>query len=578
MSKKSLKIYVHCAGTKKTLESLDSQLNIRLSRALYFRGVDLEQQYVIEPPVRGYLPTGDYDIQIFGHTPEIVNGERISSHDVQCLNTQPCYEFVAVLTTTPMPKLSLKTQRILARKKLLSPPNGVNGYLEATLTGKFQGWRSEAATANEPSYTATFEASSRDYQPVADFASLAEGLEDPVFTARTADPYLADKKNYFFKFDGSKLLLKYGETVQPVIDSLSPSDQQVVLGDFRPWIEAKFSDAGGSGIDTSTFGMTIDRQSIRDRIDVSAHSAGLRLTASGFRYRPFVDLRVGLHQVEVSIADNHGNTQQSKWYFRIRHDTPAILNLLPASGATVNTLRPTFSGEFSDRGEHGLDLTSFELIIDGRSAVKQGARGLLLNDNGFSYRPPINLEAGEHNFSVKIVDQAQKGASLERIFSVEAIPINQTLGDLPLANLQGIGTTLATQYADKSAGQITAIKDLVNQDPQTLSDEVGLSLPNTIEHVTRADLLCSRVAFNRMNFSELWDRSVWDIAHMTDEQIVDLDQPLDEQGQVIVEAQGDVAELRENIALLFICLDNSVLHSLTFGDIVSNQVEGSYYG
>jgi hypothetical protein len=577
MASRQLKIRTYYEGIRPQLKRLQSNLRISESQSLYFGGVKLKRRYILEPPGKEFLPTGEYDIQITRHTPEVVNNEQISSHDIQYVPGEDHgYEFLVSLTTTAMPNLTLKTKNLLRDMGLIQPPNGVRGYLNAEITGWFSGWIDEPATNSMGWHEVTFDTSIKDYQLLGDYSHLIGDLKQGRFGC-VQDSTMADWEKCYFIWRGSELYVRYTDSKMPAINHLLPANNAVIFEDFQPLIAANFDDFGGSGIDPTTFIMTIDRQSVSDQINVAADTQGMDLTAAGFRYRPSVDLSVGLHQVEAEINDFQGNRAAVDWHFFLRYDTPRLLNCRPASGETIETPRPLFAADFSDLGARGLNLDAFELCIDDRPPIKFGARGLALNTNGFSYRPPINLTPGGHKYILRISDKAGKMTSFSAVFAVEVLPITQVLGDLPLHDLEGVGSTLESQYASNSGGLITTIKDLVNQNPQTLSGEIGIPLPKILDHVTRANLLCSQVSFNRMNFSELWNKSVWEIAHMSDDQILGQDQPLDEEGNIIVESRGDVEELRENIALLFICLDNAVLKSLTFGDIVLNQVEGTYY-
>jgi hypothetical protein len=145
------------------------------------------------------------------------------------------------------------------------------------------------------------------------------------------------------------------------------------------------------------------------------------------------------------------------------------------------------------------------------------------------------------------------------------------LGELPLSNLANLGRTYEREYANHSGGQITQIKDLSECDAQELTDQTGIPLGYTIDHVKRAQLVCSQIRLNRMHFGELFDKTIYEIAHMTNAEILNYDAPEDDP-----ETQGDVDELRENIALLYICLDDVVLQNLTFGDIIRNQPEAYF--
>ncbi|HDH05719.1 MAG TPA: hypothetical protein ENH01_08400 [Nitrospirae bacterium] len=578
MAEKRFRIRVWCTGFRKVPDKQEAHLKISESGAKFFNGIQIKREYYLYPPSGGYKPTGEYRVQIIRYTPEYVNGERISSHDVQYAgHDEGAYAFSVSLTTTAMPKLKLLTRRMVRKKKLTKPPYGIDGYLDATVYGSFYGWKHEPHTNSEGWHEVSTEPESEKYQLIGDYAYLANGLERYKFDCQLEENAAAEWEKYHFIWKGTRLYVKYSEEKKPWIGNCLPADSGVLYEAFQPVIRANFNDFGGSGVDASSFMMTIDRFSVSDQINVAPGTPGLKITPDGFHYKPAENMSVGLHQVEMHVDDFQGNRATAEWSFYIAFDTPKIFNLKPGAGDTVDSPRPLFAAEFKDRGAQGFNPDSFELIIDNREPVTDGARGLLLTENGFSYKPPINLKPGAHSYTVRITDNAGKDTSRSAVFAVELAPINASLGNLPLRNLESIGTVTEKIYVDKSAGLIAKIKDLINQEPQALSAEVGLTIPKVLDHVTRAHILCCEVNFNRMEFSELWDKSIWDIAHMTDDQIRDLDQPIDNEGNIIVEPQGDIDELRANIALLFICLDDAVLHSLTFGEIVRNQPEGTYY-
>ena len=319
--------------------------------------------------------------------------------------------------------------------------------------------------------------------------------------------------------------------------------------------------------------MVIDRGSTYGEIEVKHGTPGLTVTPSGFEFKTGKDLALGLHEVHLHIEDNHGNPDDKECSFNIVMGAPMILNVKPGIDETINNPKPTISAEFVDKGA-GTNMDTFSLVIDKREPIRQKTKGLTLTLNGFTFKPLVNLNAGEHTFKITIADSYGNKAEASSLFNIELQPINEVLGDLDISKLEHIGIKLAGQY---QAHDILKIKDIINRDPHEISNVTGISLRTVIDNVKRSQIVCTQARFNRMQFSELWDRTIWEIAHMSDEEIQNYDQPLDEEGNVIEESQGDIDELRENIALLVICMDDSALKGLTFGDIVSNQPEGTYY-
>ena len=87
-----------------------------------------------------------------------------------------------------------------------------------------------------------------------------------------------------------------------------------------------------------------------------------------------------------------------------------------------------------------------------------------------------------------------------------------------------------------------------------------LNLRNVVDNVKRAKIVCTEVKFLRGDFGELYSYSLNQLTQMTDQQILDLD--------ITQESPEELKRLRENIALLYVCLDDTVLNTLKFGDII----------
>ena len=339
-------------------------------------------------------------------------------------------------------------------------------------------------------------------------------------------------------------------------------------------MSAKFNDFGGSGINVNTFSLIIDEEVFNDKIAVDSKTPGLMLDGNGFKYTVGKKLDFGTHSIRIRIEDYHTRTAEVILYFQIIRFIPVITNIRPGNGVEITEQRPMISAQFIDNGKNGVDLSTFFLEIDGDRKIKQGMQGLVLNETGFAYIPLVNFKTGNHNLTIKITDRSGNTSSVSSSFNLALKPFNAVFGDLPVSSLENIGTQLENAYLVKA--DIKLIKDLLTRDPRELSTITGISLSTTIDNVRRAQIACIMVRFKRMNFGELFDKSIYDIGYMTDNEILDYDQSVDEEGNPVVESLIDLSDLRQNVDLLFICLDDAVLRNLRFGSIVLNQPEGSY--
>lgn len=535
-------------------------------------GVSIDDVHYLQAPRSNAKPTGVVrPPDIHGRSPDEFSNIFIENLGIEG-NRYRYRVHIGTLSIREGRKRSYTTK--FSNWMAKSWPWGFLGMVNGSYWGQFE-YNVSIPVSNSSNWV-SFEVdkTKTGWQQVANFSHLCMGMHNCRWRIEPRNP----NENPVFKIEeGTGIVFgRYTDDRPPYIIDMVPGHDTVVVEDLRPEISAAFEDFTGSGIDISKFRMVIDEGSIYGQVEVIPGVSALALTDTGFQFVPREDLKFGPHTVRIHIEDHHGNVGEAEFWFQIEKDTPLINILKPANGEITNEPRPIFSGEFEDAGS-GIDVATFKLVIDGEREIKEGASGLVLTANGYSYKSFVALEPGLHTYDVNVSDNTGNVSSTSAQFDILHIPFNPVIGDLPLAKLERIGGVTADKYDTKTGGRVTTVKDLINEDPWALFSETGIALSTIIDNVKRARIACVDIRFNRMQFGELWDRTIYDIAHMTDQEILDYDVPVDELGNPIVEAQIDLKDLRENMALLFVCLDDSALRVLTFGQIVSNQPEGTYW-
>jgi len=133
----------------------------------------------------------------------------------------------------------------------------------------------------------------------------------------------------------------------------------------------------------------------------------------------------------------------------------------------------------------------------------------MLHETGFAFTPLVNLQSGRHTLKIQVTDKAGNKSAVSSAFDVSLKPFNSAIGDLLVSRLENVGAQTESAYITKA--KIKYIKDLLNQDPRELSKLTGIPMRVTIDNVRRAQIACIMVRFKRMNFGELFDKSVYDI-------------------------------------------------------------------
>lgn len=270
-----------------------------------------------------------------------------------------------------------------------------------------------------------------------------------------------------------------------------------------------------------------------------------------------------------SVTDPNATTKGTFLWARFQdYDPPKIQNVKPENGSVTISIRPEISADFNDFSGSGVDLASFKMVIDegtpNRIEVNANTKkidGMIkISENGFTYKLPIDLPSTVHNFFITIADKSANVNTQYFSFVVDFKSFNPAIGNFPVENLEHLGTKAKTKY---NAIGINTIGDLVNQDPVYLSNTIGIKLATCIDNVKRARIVCSEVKFQKGDFGELFSYSIRALSKMTDSEILNLD--------ITAEEPEQLAKLRDNIALLYVCFDDSVLINIKFGDLVWDQ-------
>ena len=92
---------------------------------------------------------------------------------------------------------------------------------------------------------------------------------------------------------------------------------------------------------------------------------------------------------------------------------PAITDLLPQNGTTLNDPRPTFSAHYSD-SLSGVDPSSVRLSLDGADVTAQAA----VTPDSIRFTPAANLPNGDHLFDLHVSDRAGNLGLAQTTFTV----------------------------------------------------------------------------------------------------------------------------------------------------------------
>jgi uncharacterized Zn-binding protein involved in type VI secretion len=95
---------------------------------------------------------------------------------------------------------------------------------------------------------------------------------------------------------------------------------------------------------------------------------------------------------------------------------PAIVDLAPSSGQTVNNRRPSIYATFSSPGDVGIDTSSILLNVNGRDVTASAVRSA----NFITYSPSFDYADGVVSVSVRVADAAGNSSTRSWSFSIRS--------------------------------------------------------------------------------------------------------------------------------------------------------------
>jgi beta propeller repeat protein len=217
------------------------------------------------------------------------------------------------------------------------------------------------------------------------------------------------------------------DTVAPVVTPASPIG--TVSGPTTT-ITAAYDDAApSSGINQASVAVQLDGSAL----------AGCSVSASQVSCLTG-NLMDGAHSVRILASDNAGNRGESDWSFSVKPGAPALSNLTPPAGATINNVTPLISAGYFDGG--GIDQASVRIYVDSVDVTPQAA----VAATSVSYQPSKSalLRDGKHVARVVVADMQGNVTDQSWEFTVTSPSISLTLGNVYWASLSNYQAGMLT--------------------------------------------------------------------------------------------------------------------------------------
>ena len=262
-------------------------------------------------------------------------------------------------------------------------------------------------------------------------------------------------------------------------------------------------------------------------------------------------------------SDSH--TPDSKglyiWIKLIDSKAPVIEDVLPVYSPNEPLVSPSvkISGKLTDDSGIGVDWTSLKLWIDRGKENERvaGYNQVQRKDSYFHFQSNEPYSGGAHEFEISIADKNGNEALYSGSFYVNRSSFNPKIGILDVQLLSGVGAVMANKL--NSTGVLT-INDLANRYPIQLSQKTGITIRESTIAIQRARLACTQTKFEHLVFDELADLAMKDLIEMTNDELIAMD--------VEQETLTQVENLRQNIVLLYICLDSGPVKNMKLKDFV----------
>ncbi|MFH1023652.1 MAG: DUF2235 domain-containing protein [Planctomycetota bacterium] len=130
----------------------------------------------------------------------------------------------------------------------------------------------------------------------------------------------------------------------------------------------------------------------------------------------------GTHALAAALSGGGRIIKSADGALVIDRTAPSVDDLEPASGLFTNIRRPVFRGHLMD-GFSGPDGDAVEVILDGTTLP-----GVSVAGEDFTVTPAADLADGAHTVEVRLRDRAGNRYSLERQFTVDTAPPDQSPG------------------------------------------------------------------------------------------------------------------------------------------------------
>jgi len=181
------------------------------------------------------------------------------------------------------------------------------------------------------------------------------------------------------------------DTTGPEISSESPTSSSV--NDSTPEISADISD-DDSGVDEDSIVLTLDGDDVSGDADYS--SGEVTYTSSS-------DLDFGSHDVELSVADELGNTANESWSFTIVSEGVGFEDPEPENNTWIMDDRPEITITLEDTGS-GIDEDSLTFEFDGDDVTDDADYSS--SSGEFSYEPS---SLDDDNYTVQVCAEDDLG-------------------------------------------------------------------------------------------------------------------------------------------------------------------------
>ncbi|MHB8793559.1 MAG: beta strand repeat-containing protein, partial [Thermoleophilia bacterium] len=221
------------------------------------------------------------------------------------------------------------------------------------------------------------------------------------------------------------------DSAAPAVSGILPSG---IINSAATTVYANYTDAV-SGINTASVSVSVDTVALTG---CTVAAGSVSCPASG--------LANGNHTIDVSVADNAGNTGTGTGSFMVDTAAPAVTNLQPTGW--LNTSSTTVTADYTDTGS-GIDSATAQVYMD--SGLVTGCTATATSISC----PVTGLAEGAHNYTVSVKNMAGNTGSASASFTVDTAG-PAVSGILPSGTITSAATTVYANYTDATSGINTA--------------------------------------------------------------------------------------------------------------------------